>query len=124
MLTAGEFKQEILRIYNAINKQIFNVGVRQQNVDFVGNKIIIISLNSRVPILKLLDEDYSDSTRHLDYLLSQVFKKQIKAALEQQFQLNIVAVFKDYDVMTEYSGTVIYLDRDIECYLKEPSELR
>lgn len=122
-MTSGEFKQEILRIYNAINKQMFNVGVRQQNVDFVGNKIIIVSLNSRVPVLKLLDDDYADSTKHLDYLLSQVFKKQIRAALESRFQLNIVAVFKDYDVATEYSGTIIFLDRDVEQYLKEPSEL-
>lgn len=58
MTTAGELKQDILRVYNAINKKIFNVGVKQQKVDFVGNKIIIVSRNSRVPVLKLLDENY------------------------------------------------------------------
>ena len=120
----GEFKQEILKIYNSINKNIFNVGVRQQNVDFVGNKIIIISINSRVSVLKLLDEDYSSSTKYLDYLLSQVFKKQIKAELELRFKFKIVAVFKDYDMKTEYSGTIIYLERDVENYLNEPLELR
>lgn len=61
--SAGELKQEILRIYNAINKRIFNVGVKQQKVDFVGNKIVIVSLNGRVPVLKLLDEEYRFSTR-------------------------------------------------------------
>lgn len=120
---AGEFKQELLKVYNTVNKQIFNVGVRQQNVDFVGNKIIILSLNSRVPVLKLLDEDYSDSTRYLDHLLSQIFKKQIQAALEKTFHLHIVAVFKDYDARTEYSGTIICLDRDVETYLIELPEL-
>ncbi|MGG6311018.1 Na-translocating system protein MpsC family protein [Paenibacillus macerans] len=122
--TAGEWKQDILRIYNAINKQIFNVGVKQQKVDFVGNKIVIISLNGRVPVLKLLDEDYPQATRQLDYLLFQVFKREIKAALERQFQLNIVAVLKDYDAETEFSGTIVVLDRDVEQYLKEPLELR
>lgn len=122
--SAGELKQEILRIYNAINKQIFNVGVKQQKVDFVGNKIVIVSLNGRVPVLKLLDEEYRFSTRQLDYLLFQVFKREIKAALEQQFQLNIVAVLKDYDAETEFSGTIVVLDRDVEHYLKEPPELR
>lgn len=58
MTTAGELKQDLLRVYNAINKKIFNVGVKQQKVDFVGNKIIIVSRNSRVPVLKLLDENY------------------------------------------------------------------
>ncbi len=124
MLTSGELKQDILRVYNAVNKQIFNAGVRQQSVEFVGNKIFIVSINTRVPILKLLDEEYADTTRHLDHLLSQAFKKHIRAALEQQFKLNIIAVFKDYDSATEYSGTMIILDRDVESYLKELSELR
>ena len=57
MMTAGELKQDLLRVYNAINKKIFNVGVKRK-VDFVGNKIIIVSRNSRVPVLKLLDENY------------------------------------------------------------------
>ncbi|MGV2788034.1 DUF2294 family protein, partial [Clostridium perfringens] len=85
MMTAGELKQDLLRVYNAINKKIFNVGVKQQKVDFVGNKIIIVSRNSRVPVLKLLDENYPLSTRQLDHLLFQVFKQEIKASLEQQF---------------------------------------
>jgi uncharacterized protein YbcI len=119
----GEFKQELLKVYNTVNKQIFSSGVRRQNVDFVGNKIIILSLNSRVPVLKLLDEDYADSTKYLDHLLTQIFKKQIQTALEKQFNLKIIAVFKDYDAMTEYSGTIICLDRDVETYLNDTPEL-
>lgn len=75
MTTAGELKQDILRVYNAINKKIFNVGVKQQKVDFVGNKIIIVSRNSRVPVLKLLDENYPLSIRQLDHLLFQLLKR-------------------------------------------------
>ncbi|SDG01298.1 Uncharacterized protein YbcI [Fontibacillus panacisegetis] len=123
VMNAGELKQEILRIYNAINKQIFNVGVKQQKVDFVGNKILIMSLNGRVPVLKLLDEDYPSSTRQLDYLLFQIFKRELKAEFERKFQLNIVAVLKDYDAETEFSGTIVVLDRDVEHYLKESLEL-
>lgn len=52
------------------------MGVKQQKVDFVGNKIIIVSRNSRVPVLKLLDENYPLSTRQLDHLLFQVFKQE------------------------------------------------
>ncbi|WP_234414197.1 Na-translocating system protein MpsC family protein [Paenibacillus sp. CAA11] len=122
--TAGEFKQDLLRIYNAINKKIFNVGVKQQKVDFVGNKIVIVSTNSRVPVLKLLDANHPLSTRQLDHLLFQVFKQEIKQVLKEQFQLNIVTILKDYDAETELSGTIIFLERDIECYLNEPSELR
>lgn len=122
-LSEGEIKQEILRIYNAINKRIFNVGVKQQKVDFVDNKILIMSLNSRVPILKLLDSGHSFATRQIDYLLFQEFKKQIKQALEERFQLNILAILKDYDPETEFSGTVVVLERDISACLNESSEL-
>lgn len=122
-MTAGDFKQAVLRVYNAVNKQIFNVGVRQQNVEWVGNKLLIVSCNTRVPVLKLLDADYPDSTSHLDYLLGRVFRSQIRAELERQFQLKIITVFKDYDAETEYSGTVIVLDRDVDMYLNELPEL-
>lgn len=123
MMTAGEFKQELLRVYNAINKKIFNVGVKQQKVDFVGNKIMIVSRNRRVPVLKLLDENYPLSTRQLDHLLFQVFKQEIRESLEAQFQLKIIAILKDYDAETEYSGTIVFLEKDVESYLNDMPEL-
>ncbi|MGG3506665.1 DUF2294 domain-containing protein [Paenibacillus lautus] len=123
MMTAGELIQDLLRVYNAINKKIFNVGVKQQKVDFVGNKIIIVSRNSRVPVLKLLDENYPLSTRQLDHLLFQVFKQEIKASLEQQFQFKIISILKDYDAETEFSGTIVFLEKDVEAYLNDMPEL-
>ncbi|WP_098742666.1 DUF2294 domain-containing protein [Paenibacillus sp. EZ-K15] len=123
MMTAGELKQDILRVYNAINKKIFNVGVKQQKVDFVGNKIIIVSRNSRVPVLKLLDENYPLSTRQLDHLLFQVFKQEVKASLEQQFQFKIISILKDYDAETEFSGTIVFLEKEVEAYLNDMPEL-
>ncbi len=122
-MTAGELKQDLLRVYNAINKKIFNVGVKQQKVDFVGNKIIIVSRNSRVPVLKLLDENYPLSTRQLDHLLFQVFKQEIKASLEQQFQFKIISILKDYDAETEFSGTIVFLEKEVEAYLNDMPEL-
>jgi len=122
-MTAGELKQDLLRVYNAINKKIFNVGVKQQKVDFVGNKIIIVSRNSRVPVLKLLDENYPLSTRQLDHLLFQVFKQEIKASLEEKFPFKIISILKDYDAETEYSGTIVFLEKEIETYLNDMPEL-
>ncbi|GGA33595.1 Na-translocating system protein MpsC family protein [Paenibacillus physcomitrellae] len=124
MICAGDFKQEILRIYNAINKKMFNAGVKQQKVDFVGNKIIILSKNARVPVLKVLDESHRQATLQLDHLLFQLLKQEIKEELRKQFQLNTVTVLKDYDTETELSGTIIVLERDVEDYLNELPELR
>ncbi len=122
-MTAGELKQDLLRVYNAINKKIFNVGVKQQKVDFVGNKIIIVSRNSRVPVLKLLDENYPLSTRQLDHLLFQVFKQEIKTSLEEKFPFKIISILKDYDAETEFSGTIVFLEKEIETYLNDMPEL-
>ncbi|WP_238322912.1 Na-translocating system protein MpsC family protein [Gorillibacterium massiliense] len=122
-LSSGEFKQEILKLYNAINKKIFNAGVKQQKVDLVGNKIIIMSLNARVPVLSLMDEHDPRTARQVDQLLFQIFKRDIKLALESQFQFHIVAILKDYDAETEYSGTIIILECDVESYLNDKREL-
>ncbi|WP_317890734.1 Na-translocating system protein MpsC family protein [Paenibacillus arenilitoris] len=117
--TAGIMKQNILKMYNEINMSIFNAGVSRTKVDFVGNKILILSINHRVPVLKLLDERDRRATRRLDMLLFEHFKTEIKAALEDAYQLNIVTILKDYDLETEYSGTIVILDRDVESYLND-----
>ncbi|WP_187355153.1 Na-translocating system protein MpsC family protein [Paenibacillus tengchongensis] len=121
--SAGQWKQDILRIYNEINKKLFNAGVRQQKVDFVGNKIIILSINSRVPVLKVLDTHAAAASREINLVLHEVFKSEIKQAFMDEFQVNIRAVLKDYDVETEYSGTIIILEKDLEHYLNVTLEL-
>jgi uncharacterized protein YbcI len=118
-LTAGGLKQDILRLYNEINMSIFNSGVNRTKVDLVGNKILILSVNKRVPVLRLLDAKDRSATRKIDALLFEHFKAEIRAALENAFQLNIVTILKDYDIETEYSGMIVILDRDVESYLND-----
>jgi hypothetical protein len=116
---AGTLKQEMLKVYNELNLKIFNAGVKRQKVDFVGNKIIIVSVNHRVPILKLLDNLDEASIRNVSVILNNHFKDAIQEAFEREFQLNIVSILKDYDVKTEYSGTIMILDRDVDSYLND-----
>ncbi|WNQ13094.1 Na-translocating system protein MpsC family protein [Paenibacillus aurantius] len=117
--TAGSLKQDILKLYNEINRGMFSAGVNRTKVDFIGNKIIILSINHRVPVLSLLDGRDRDTTRKMDNLLGEHFKAEIKKTFEDMFQLNIVAILKDYDIETEYSGTIVILDRDVESYLND-----
>lgn len=116
---SGTLKQEVLKVYNEINIKIFNAGVTRQKVDFVGNKILIVTVNHRVPLLKMLDELDGTSTRNLSVILTEHFKSELKETFEREFQMNIVSILKDYDVKTEYSGTIVILDRDVESYLKD-----
>jgi hypothetical protein len=116
---AGTLKQEMLKVYNEVNLKIFNAGVIRQKVDFAGNKIVIVSVNHRVPILKLLDNLDETSIMNVSVVLNNHFKEAIREAFEREFQLNIVSILKDYDVKTEYSGTIMILDRDVDSYLKD-----
>lgn len=118
-MTSGQFKQEILRQYNEINKRVFDVGVRRHKVEIVGNKIVIVSLNSRIPILKLVDGFDPSATRQLDRALQQYIKSEIRRLFECTFQMNVVAVLKDYDAETEHSGTIVILERDLAHYLND-----
>ncbi|AKM20716.1 Na-translocating system protein MpsC family protein [Anoxybacillus geothermalis] len=117
--TFGHFKQEVLKIYNEINKKIFDTGVKRQRVEIIGDKLMILSVNPRIPALKVADQVNSSLTRTMDTILSDWFKKEIKAVFERQFHMNVVAVLKDYDAETEYSGTIVILDRDLSSYLSE-----
>lgn len=37
-----DLKQAIMKIYNCVNQEMYEIGVKQLRVDVVGNKIIIL----------------------------------------------------------------------------------
>lgn len=118
-LSCGQFKQELMKEYNDINKSIFSMGVKEFSVDYTGNKIILMSKSGRPPLLRELDINYPLDSMHVNELLITVFKKKIKERFKEKFHLNIVAIFKDYDVETEYSVTVIVLNGNVENCLND-----
>ncbi|WP_123043251.1 Na-translocating system protein MpsC family protein [Cohnella candidum] len=122
-MTPGKFKQEVLKHYNDINKKIFNTGVKRQDLEWVGNKLLFISINARLPLLKILDEHDPEVITRVHKVLHDRVKEELKEMLESIFDLRVAAILKDYDVMTEYSGTIVILERDVQEYLKDTPEL-
>lgn len=118
-LSSGQFKQEVLKGYNQINKKIFNSGVKEQKVDILHNKVLIFSINPRSSVLKILDDMDQVLSRQIDALLIDRFKEEFQAYLESNFQFHVVAILKDYDAKTGNSGTVVLLDRDVDTYLND-----
>ena len=49
----GEFKQEILRINNKVNMEVFKQGLLTQRVDVMHNRAVIVAKNRRVSLLSL-----------------------------------------------------------------------
>ena len=116
MITAGELKQRILQVYNGVHQNLFGLGLRQQSIEFAANKITIVDISTRVPILKGLVDEKPVLVSRMDHLLIDVYKLRFMQCLKSELKLNIVAVLKDYDAATELSGTIIVLDRDVSCY--------
>lgn len=71
----GEFKQEILRINNKVNMEVFKQGVLTQRVDVMHNRAVIVARNRRVSLLSLPYEMDKASTEVMDRTLINIFKQ-------------------------------------------------
>ena len=47
----GEFKQEVLRINNKANMEVFKQGLLSQRIDVFRNEVVITAKNRRVNVL-------------------------------------------------------------------------
>lgn len=113
-LSPGELKQEIIKVYNSINQEIFGIGIKSQKIDVVGEKVFIFATHKRIPALKVLDAEYRSLTANVDMLIMEKNKQRLKEELELRLGLDVVAVLKDYDPKAEISGTIIIFKEKLE----------
>lgn len=104
-----DLKQSIMRVYNNINQEMFDVGVKRLRVDIVGSKIVILAEHRRIPGLKALDGINRQITRLADVALLDENKQRLKKHLEAELGLKIKTVLKDYDPEHEVAATVVVL---------------
>ncbi|QRG66250.1 Na-translocating system protein MpsC family protein [Brevibacillus choshinensis] len=121
VLSAGQFKQELTKVYNEVNLQLFQIGVKRLRVDFVGDRILFMTYHRRVPAIRSVDEKNRELTRMMDILLIDEFKVLLKERLEVKYEIKVVSILKDYDPETELSATVVVLDQNVETYLQRQS---
>ncbi|MFD2370788.1 Na-translocating system protein MpsC family protein [Brevibacillus sp. GCM10020057] len=121
VISAGQLKQELTKVYNDVNLQLFQIGVTRLRVDFVGDRILFMTYHRRVPAIRSVDEKNRELTRMMDILLIDEFKGQLKQRLEAKYEIKVVSILKDYDPETELSATVVVLERNVETYLQKQS---
>ncbi|MGM0876959.1 MAG: Na-translocating system protein MpsC family protein [Bacillota bacterium] len=100
-------KKKLATLYNEISKEIFSIGVHDQKIDIVDNKILILARTKRIPALDALSEEYSELVLSLDAALSSRYKKLLKEKLKLTFDVNVTSVFRDYDPDQGTACTVI-----------------
>jgi hypothetical protein len=111
--TPGELKQLILRLYNATNQAVWGAGVREQRVDLLGDRILVMAVHQRVPALAALDATRRELTRQVDVALVDHYKTVFSAELERELGVGVRAVLKDYDPDTQLSSTLVVLDQPL-----------
>ncbi|MDI6893855.1 MAG: Na-translocating system protein MpsC family protein [Bacillota bacterium] len=110
----GELKQEIARIYNQVNQEAFEIGVRRLRVDIVGTKIVVLADHKRIRGLDYLDRVNRAASRMADVALLDAFKERMREELERQLPwLGVRSILKDYDPEAEIAGTIIVMDKPL-----------
>ena len=110
----GEFKQEILRINNKVNMEVFGQGLLEQRIEVFLDKVLIIAKNRRVKVLSLVDSMDKDATRMMDLALIARHKERFIEEARAQLGVVVLSHLKDYDPKLEISISVSIFDRPIE----------
>lgn len=119
MKNIGDFKQELIKINNKVNEEMYGRGLDWQKIDIIGDKIIVLSLNQRISVLRHIDEKDSLTARLMDLALLNEFKIRMKAYFEEKFQLNIRSILKDYDPANQLAGMIIVTEEPVEKFFEE-----
>lgn len=102
---------------NQVNQCIFKVGLIEQQISLVDNKIIIIAKHKRIPVLEIIESSSDNLAEIIDRLLIEKYKSLLMKNLTERLHFNVQLILKDYDSIKEVSGTIIMLDKKIEDYL-------
>lgn len=113
-MTMGEFKQELLRINNKVNMEVFNQGLLSQRVDIICNRAVITAKNRRVSVLSISENMDRNTTEIMDRILIIRFKQRFLEEMEKHFGIRPLAHLKDYDPELEISISVTLFEKDIE----------
>jgi hypothetical protein len=117
----GDFKQEIIKINNKTNEEMYGRGLDWQKIDIIGDKIIILALNRRISVLKHIDGKDSFTARLMDLALLNEFKVRFKTYFEETFGLKVRSVLKDYDPVNQLAGTIVITAEPVEEFLARES---
>lgn len=119
MKKLGDFKQEVMKINNRVNEEMYGRGLDWQKVEIIGDKIIIIALNRRISVLKHLDNKDNFTARLMDLALLNEFKVRFKKNFEEATGLEIRSILKDYDPVNQLAGTIIITVEPVEEFLSK-----
>ena len=118
-LNIDQFKEEIKKLNNKINEDMYGRGLDWQKIDIIGDKIITIGLNRRISVLKNIDDKDILTAKLMDLALLNEFKVRFTKIFEQTFNLKVRSILKDYDPINQLAGMIIITVEPIEEFLSK-----
>ena len=109
----GEFKQEVLRINNKANMEVFKQGLLSQRIDVFRNEVVITAKNRRVNVLAY-DALDRQTTEMMDRALIVRHKKIFIQMMQDELGVKVLSHLKDYDPELEISASVSIFEKNIE----------
>jgi hypothetical protein len=109
MPSISALKNDIMRLNNKVNMDLYGHGIKTQKVYLVHDEmIVIVADNKRISALAALDS-CGYNTSGINLVLLNLFKKRLMEALHQELGLSIKSILKDYDNATQTAVTNIVL---------------
>lgn len=123
-MTPGDLKQELMRINNEVNQEMFGTGLRWQRVDLLDDRILLMARNPRVKALSVFDSGGGFTARLMDLALVEEYKKRLRKALEDRLGCRVRSLLKDYDPAEELAFTLVVLHGTLEDLLRGSEQPR
>lgn len=110
----GDLKQEVMRINNRVNQEVFGSGLVWQRVDVIGSRVLVIlAENRRLKALSSLNGAEELTARLADIALLRQYKERLRRHLEEGLGVSVRSVLKDYDGEAQLAGTVVFLETNL-----------
>ncbi|HLQ73586.1 MAG TPA: Na-translocating system protein MpsC family protein [Bacillota bacterium] len=106
-------RRDVLKIYNKINQEIYEIGISKHKIEFSENRLMIFAVHKRIAALKVMRKNFPELVSYANTAIFSEFKTKLKEELEQLTGLSINTVLMDYDATTQQSCTIVYFDVNI-----------
>lgn len=102
-------KKELFALFNETNKDIYGYGVIELKMTLSDGMIIFVSKHNRVPALIQLEKSHAQLKQSVDYALFTEFKTLLRARIVEKYNINPLAMLRDYDSTYHMAMTVVVL---------------
>lgn len=109
LLDSSENKKKLTQIYNEICKQLFGAGTILLKVEIDERFLTFRSKHRRAPHSLALEGEVPALKREVDVQMSQIFKKRFTEKLEQELDLKVEVILRDYDYVSQWAFTEVIL---------------